>query len=507
MLVVETIAKIRRYYFREGKSIKGISRELRISRNTVRKVLRSGETAHNYSRDQQPYPRLGQYVERLSSLLQENICRPKKQRLTARRLYEQLEIEGYEGGYDSVQRYVKKWLQKEGRKQHSQVFIPLYFQPGDAYQFDWSHEHVVLGGVPQKIKVAHFRLCHSRKFFVIAYPRETLEMVLDAHDRAFEFFGGVCRRGIYDNMSTAVTRVLTGKEREFNARFMQMCSHYLIEPVACTPGAGWEKGQVEKQVQDIRRWLFAPKPRFSDFKELNAWLADRCQRLSETRKHPTDKHRTIAEVFAAEKDCLAPVQKAFNGSTESECRVLSTSLVRYDRNHYSVVCKAAGTVVTVRATANIIKILKNSEVLAEHQRQFGRDKTIYDPWHYLEALRRKPGALRNGAPFQKWQLPTGLRMVQKQLMQRLGGDREFVAILCAASRHGFEPVETACRKAMAHGTIRGEVILNLIARETEPSPPEQVAAPQALQLHEEPVADCGRYDDLRKGGGLCSGMN
>ncbi len=263
MLIVETIAKIRRYYFVEGRSIKQITRELRLSRNTVRKVIRSNATEQRYKREEQPRPQLGDYLKRLTTLLESDWLKPKRRRQTARKLHEQLQTEGYQGAYDSVQRYVKDWRQMK-RQHPERVYIPLNFLPGDAYQFDWSHEDVILAGVAQRVKVAHFRLCHSRKFLVAAYPRESLEMVFDSHDRAFAFFGGSCRRGIYDNMSTAVDRILRGKQRDFNSRFSQMCSHYLVEPVACTPASGWEKGQIEKQVQDIRRWLFTPRPRFRE---------------------------------------------------------------------------------------------------------------------------------------------------------------------------------------------------------------------------------------------------
>ena len=121
--------------------------------------------------------------------------------------------------------------------------MPLSFAPGEAYQFDWSHEVVLIGGVTTKVKVAHLRLCHSRMFYVRAYPRESQEMVFDAHDRAFAFLGGACQRGIYDNMKTAVDAIFVGRERRYNRRFEQMCGHYLVEPVACTPASGWEKGQ------------------------------------------------------------------------------------------------------------------------------------------------------------------------------------------------------------------------------------------------------------------------
>lgn len=503
---METIAKIRRYYFSEGRKIKQISRDLNISKNTVRKVIRSGKTKHEYSRETQPLPQLGPYIEVLDKQLEQDWKRPKKRRITAMRLCELLSDQGYKGGYDSVQRYVRRWRQNKGKIQTG-TFIPLHFPPGDAYQFDWSHETVLLNGESRKIKVAHFRLCHSRKFFVVAYFREKQEMVLDAHAKAFRYFNGTCKRGIYDNMSTAVTTILRGKEREYSQRFAQMCSHYLVKPVACTPGAGWEKGQVEKQVRDVRNWLFIPRPKFINLEELNQWLHDRCTQISKERKHPVYKERTIHDVYKEEQASLIPVNTEFEGYIEKECSVSSTSLVRYDRNHYSAPCQIAGQTTTIRAKADLILIIDNGKQIASHQRVFDRDKIIYNPWHYLDVLDRKPGALRNGAPFQDWQLPSGLKRLQSRLSHVTGGDRQFVDILFAARLHGIEVTDKVCRKALSQGIIQSDVILNLLARELDTPEVKPVSTPPHLQLKVEPVADCSKYDHLRKGGERCSAMN
>jgi len=497
MLVVETIGKIRRYHFVKGLGIKEISRKLKISRNTVRKVIRSETTEHIYRRTVQPQPQLGLYVPRLEEFLEKDWKRPRKRRLTACRLLELLQAEGYKGSYDSIQRFTKAWRLKKG-KEPTGGFIPLSFAPGDAYQFDWSHEMVVLGGVPQKVKVAHFRLSHSRQSFLVAYLRETAEMVFDAHNRAFSFYGGTCLRGIYDNMKTAVTKILEGKDRLFNRRFLQMCSHYLVEPVACSPGSGWEKGQVEKQVKNIREWLFTPMPRFKDIAELNVYLEEQCIVIGKKRKHPQDKEHTIWELFQKEKKTLNPIRFPFDGYAERECRVSSTCLIRYDRNHYSVSSKVANQTATVLATAELIQVVKNGEVVGEHVRQFGRDKTIYDPWHYLGLLERKPGALRDGAPFKDWELPSGIKQIQKQLLSRKGGDREFVEILIAARDHGLELTNDACETALSDKTVRSEVILNLITRKLDPPAIDPVNTPEWLHLSEEPLADCSRYDRLRE---------
>lgn len=495
MLVVETIAKIRRYHFVEGRSIKQISRDLSISRNTVRKVIRGGATEHSYDREEQPLPKLGSYTNRLDELLEENIHRPKRRRMTAQHMFEILQGEGYQGAYDSVQRYAKKWREERGREP-DQCYIPLRFDPGDAYQFDWSHEKAILGGIPQTVKVAHFRLCHSRMFFVVAYPRESQEMVFDAHNKAFAFFQGTCKRGIYDNLKTAVDKILRGKERQFNRKFVQLCSHYLVEPVACTPGAGWEKGQVENQVGNVRKWLFSARPRFGSFTELNLWLRDQCINICRKRRHPEDRSRTIWEVFEEERSSLIALSSEFQGYSETECRVSSTCLVRYDRNHYSVDSKLAGKTATVRASAERIEVISNGRRVADHPRQFGRDNVVYDPWHYLSVLERKPGGLRNGAPFKEWNLPVSVSRVRTRLSSYQGGDREFVDILLAVQRHGMDIVEQACAKVLSAGTVRGEIILNTIARLCDPLPVGTASVPDCLSIRIEPIADCSRYDAL-----------
>jgi transposase len=238
MLVVETIARIRRARFVQGHSIGRIVRDLKVSRNTVRRVIRSGVTEGQYRRKKQPRPKLGAWTTSLDRLLTENAVKPLRERLTLIRLFEALCSEGYTGSYDAVRRYARAQQREPGTSQGA-AFVPLSFAPGEAYQFDWPHEIVVLDGVTTTVKVAHVRLCHSRMPFVRAYPRESQEMVFDAHERAFAFFHGACTRGIYDNMKTAVETVFIGRDRLFNRRFARMCSHYLVEPVACTPAAGW----------------------------------------------------------------------------------------------------------------------------------------------------------------------------------------------------------------------------------------------------------------------------
>ena len=420
MLTVETIRKIR-LAARDGKkSIRQITKDFNVSRNTVRKVLRSDQTHFEYHRDTVHRPKPGPFIDTLTTLLKHDQPLPLKQRRTAQGYYEALQAEGYRGAYDSVRRFVKHW-RAEHQGSPTDAYIPLVFEPGEAFQFDWSHEKIVIAGAMTDVKIAHIRLCHSRLFLTVAYLRESQEMVFDAHRRAFEFFGGVTRRGIYDHMKTAVCRILRGKERDFNRRFEELASHYLFEPVACTPAAGWEnQGQVENQVRTVRRRLFTP-----------------------TRK-------------------------------------------------------AAGRTAERRSYADKIVVLHDGECVAQHSRCFQRDQMIFNPWHYLPVLQKKPGALRNGAPFKDWDLPRSIHRTWQRLKHYPDWDRQLVDILACVPGYGLDAVADACNEALSNGSVSRDVIINLLARQHEDASPEIVTIPAHLALNEPPVADCARYDRFRK---------
>src|SRR5271154_4691166 len=495
MLIVETIAKIRRAFFVQGKSIKAICRELRVSRKVVRKVIRSEATEFRYEREAQPLPKIGPWRDKLDQLLLANEGKASRERLTLIRVFEELRGLGYDGGYDAVRRYARRWS-KAHSSATAEAYVPLTFAPGEAYQFDWSHEIVVMNGVTTTVKVAHVRLAMSRMMFVRAYPRETQEMVFDAHDRAFAFFRGACGRGIYDNMKTAVETVFVGKDRQYNRRFLQMCSHHLVEPVACTPAAGWEKGQVENQVGLVRERLFAPRLKVKSYGELNAWLVDRCVVWAKAHAHPEQSGRTIWEAFEDERPKLIPYGGRFDGFHALPASVSKTCLVRFDNNRYSVSASAIGRPVDIHAYADRIVIRQDGRVVAEHGRAFGRGKIAYDPWHYVPVLARKPGALRNGAPFRDWVLPAALDRIQRKLAGSDDGDRQFVKILAAVLSGGRPAVEAACAQALAEGVHSADVVLNILARRRDPGPAPPIHTPAALSLRHAPVADCARYDTL-----------
>jgi transposase len=494
---VDTIARIRREFFARGRTIKEIVRELHVSRNTVRKVLRSGATEFNYEREVQPRPKLGRWKADLDRILASNEAKQARERLTLIRVFEELRALGYDGGYDAVRRYARGW-QRERSSSTSDAYVPLSFAPGEAYQFDWSHEVVLINGVTVIVKVAHVRLCHSRMMFARAYPRETQEMVFDAHDRAFAFFKGACTRGIYDNMKTAVETIFVGKERAYNRRFLQMCGHYLVDPVACTPASGWEKGQVENQVGLVRERFFTPRLRVKSYEELNAWLLDQCISYAKAHRHPEFRDRTVWEAFEAERPSFVPYVGRFDGFHAVPASVSKTCLVRFDNNRYSVAAHAVGRPVEIRAYADRIELRQDGRLVGEHRRSFGRDQTVFDPWHYVPVLARKPGALRNGAPFKDWVLPSSLDRIRRKLAGSEDGDRQMVKILTTVLSDGLPAVEAACAEALRENVHSADVILNILARRRDAARPMTIMTPDALKLRHEPAADCARYDNLRR---------
>ena len=433
----------------------------------------------------------------LDALLAGNAAKAAREQLTLIQVFEELRSRGYDGGYDAVRRYARRWAKERG-KSTAAAYVPLSFAPGEAYQFDWSHEVVLLNGTTVIVKAAHVRLCHSRMLFVRVYPRETQEMVFDAHDRAFALFKGACGRGIYDNMKTAVETIFVGKQRLYNRRFLQMCSHYLIDPVACTPASGWEKGQVENQVGLVRQRFFTPRLRFKNLDELNAWLLDKCIAYAKAHRHPELTEQTIWEVFEAERPKLVPYAGKFDGFHAVPAAVSKTCLVRFDNNKYSVMASAVGRPVEVHAYADRIVIRQDGRIVAEHPRSFGRGDTVYDPWHYVPVLARKPGALRNGAPFKDWVLPAAMERVRRKLAGADDGNRQMVEILTTVLTDGLPAVEAACAEAIAQGVHSADVVLNILARRRDPGPPATIITPAALTLRHAPIADCARYDNLRR---------
>jgi transposase len=492
MLGMETIRKIR-LALGKGMSIREAAQKFNKSRNTIRKILRSGMTSFSYQRCEQSYPVLGKYIKPLEELLEANAELAPAKRRTLLSLYEELQGRGYEGSYSAVRRYAGKW--REARKTLSNVYVPLTFGKGEAFQFDWSSEEVEIGGSVMQVGIAHFRLCHSRMSFLAAYPLQRMEMVLDAHVQAHDFFGGLCGRGIYDNLKSVVTKIGKGKEREFNMRFLECSSHYLFEVEACTPAAGWEKGQVERQVQNLRRF-FKPRQSFSSFDDLNAYLRERVIAYAKTSPHPEMREKSIYAAFEDERQFLVAAALPFDACIVQEVRVSPQCLVNFDNNRYSVPCAYADKSVQRRTYAGHVRFYADGRLIAEHKRVFGRDRTLCDPLHYLPVLERKPGALRNGRPFREWTLAPGLQSLREALEKVKGGDRQLASILTAIPQYGEEAVNVACELALEAGLTSKDAVLNILCRATEDIPVCDMAPPEHLRLQYPPKANCAEYECL-----------
>ena len=497
------LSVIRRWAFRDKVSIRAISRRTGLSRNTIRKYLRAETVEPKFKVPDRP-SKLDPFADKLSHWLRVEAGKSRKQKRTIKQLHADLTALGYNGSYSRVAAFVREWKAERQVAQQTTgrgVFVPLAFQPGDAFQFDWSEDWAILAGERTKLQVAHFKLSHSRAFILRAYPQQTHEMLFDAHQHAFRVLGGVPQRGIYDNMKSAVDRVGVGKVRQVNARFSAMVSHYLFDAEFCNPAAGWEKGQIEKNIQDARHRLWLSIPSFPTLAALNDWLEARCIALWRKTPHGT-LPGSIADVWEEERDSLMKPQRPFDGFIEHTKRVSPTCLIHLERNRYSVPASFANRPVSVRVYPERVVVAAEGRILCEHPRIIERShhlpgRTVYDWHHYLAVIQRKPGALRNGAPFAE--LPEAFRRLQSHLLKLPGGDREMVEILALVLQHDEQAVLTAVELAFEGGAPSKTHILNLLHRlvDGKPTTTTPVTTPQALALNREPRADVERYDALR----------
>ena len=494
---------IRRMALREKLPIREIARRTGLSRNTIRKYLKAGTIEPRFSVPERP-SKLDPFADRLAGWLKTETSKSRKQRRPLTQLHADLVALGFTGSYNRVAAFAREWRAERQREQQTTgrgTFVPLTFRPGEAFQFDWSEDYAVIGGERTKLQVAHIKLAHSRAFLVRAYLLQTHEMLFDAHWHGFRVFGGVPERGIYDNMRTAVDRIGRGKERQINMRFLAMANHYVFEPEFCNPASGWEKGQVEKNVQDSRRQILQEMPGFPDLATMNAWLEQRCLEVWQETPHGT-LPGTIHDVWAEERAALMPLPPAFDGFIELSKRVSPTCLISFERNRYSVPASFANRPVSLRVYPDRLVVAAEGSILCEHGRIIQRShklppRTIYDWRHYLAVLQRKPGALRNGAPFAEF--PPAFRQLQEQMLRKPGGDREMVDILALVLQHDEQAVLTAVELALAEGVATKTHVLNLLHRLVDGKviggPP--LDTPQALALRREPKANVERYDGLR----------
>jgi transposase len=497
---------IRRMALRD-MPLREIARRTGMSRNTIKKYLNAGTIEPQFATPERQ-SKLDPFAGKLAGWLKTEAGKSRKQRRTLKQMHFDLVVLGFDGSYNRVAAFARDWRADRQRDQQTTgrgTFVPLSFSPGEAFQFDWSEDFAVLGGERTKLQVAHIKLSHSRAFLGRSYLLQTHEMLFDAHWHGFRVFGGVPERGIYDNMKTAVDRVGRGKDRQVNMRFLAMANHYVFDPAA-----GWEKGQVEKNVEDARHRLWQPMPDFADLAALNDWLEQRCVAFWTEIPHAT-LPGSVADVWAAEQAALMPLPPTVDGFVELSKRVSPTCLISFERNRYSVPASFANRPVSLRVYPERLVVAAEGQILCEHVRVIERShqlppRTIYDWRHYLAVLQRKPGALRNGAPFAEF--PPAFKQLQDLMLRKPGGDREMVDILAlvlhhvipeACLQHDEQAVLVAVEMALAEDVATKTHVLNLLHRlidgKTTGGP--DIDTPQALALRSEPKANVERYDGLR----------
>ena len=467
MYSVEVYLRIRRAVMVEGMSIREASRVFGLHRDTVSKML-AYSVPPGYRRRSPPRrPKLEAYTGVIDRILDDDHRVPRKQRHTAKRIYERLRDEyGFDGGYTIVKDYVR-----EHRRETREMFVPLSHPPGHA-QCDFGEALVVIAGVERKAHCFVIDLPHSDGCFVKAYPAETTEAFLDGHVSAFAFLGGVPQSMLYDNTKLAVAKILGDGRRRRTRAFTGLQSHYLFDDRFGRPGKGNDKGKVEGLVGYPRRNFLVPIPSFESFEALNAYLERRCLERMDARLRGHSE--SIGQRMERDLEALMPLPDApYDACDKQAGRVSSLSLVRYRTNDYSVPVAYGHRDVLVRGYVDQVVISCGSEIIARHPRSYERDDFVYDPIHYLPLLERKTAALDQAAPLQGWELPEEFGLLRRLLESRMGrrGKREYVQILRLLETCSQEEVHSAVKDALRLGALSFDAVKHLVLCWLEGRPP------------------------------------
>jgi transposase len=492
MKTVDDYEKIRKAYYVEGLSIRAISRQLGHSRKAIRKALDHAEPEGYQRKKPHTAPKIAPYQSRIEELIRESEQMPRKQRYTGHKIYQLLQIEGYHGSESNLHRYVS--LQRRARK-HRPAYLPLEFDIGQDAQVDWGEVQAEINGVRQTVQIFVMRLNYSKARFVMAFPFQKQEAFFEGHIRAFHFFGGVPRRITYDNLKTAVFRVLEGHHRQEQRAFSAFRSYYLFESNYCTPAQGHEKGGVESDVGYAQRNFFAPIPKAKDFAELNAVLHLAC--LNDMQRNTRGENRTVAEVCQSEKSSLLPLDAHdFRACSNHLATVNPYSQVVFETNRYSVPAEYVGKQLALRAYPFQVEVLSAAEVVAEHPRCFEREQDILNPLHYLGLLEQRPGAFEYALPVRQWRqkwTPEYEKMLDllRKAKPDGSGVREFVAILKLHHNHPAEVVNRAVKQALDLGAAHLDGVQLCLRQILYPQ-----ESPTALALDHPKLASVG-YQPVR----------
>lgn len=453
MIKVEEVERIRRAHLLDGKSIREIARTLHHSRRVIRRALENAEPGQYRLEQDRSAPVLGVWKDKIDALWTESQSMPRKQRYTARKIYQQLRQAGYQGSEITVSRYV---AEKRRESLSRQVYLPLEFDPGQDAQVDWGEAVVEMAGERRVVQLFIMRLNYSHARFVMAFPFQKQEAFLEGHIQAFQFFGAVPRRITYDNLKAAVLRILQGHNREEQAAFVAFRSHYLFESRYCTPGQGHEKGGVESDVGFAQRNFMVPLRKVDSFEALNAALQVDCR--VDLQRRIRGSQETVAEKLASERALMLELPRTdYRACRQHSVIVNPYGLVPLDTNRYSVPGHV-GEAVRLRAYAFEIEILAGEEVIARHKRCFGQEQDIIDPLHYLKPLVQRPGAFEHAVPMRRWRAewPAVYETLLAELQRRLPdgkGLREFLAILKLHEQHAPEAMTKAIQMALELGAV------------------------------------------------------
>jgi len=490
MIQVDEKENIRRLYFIRRHSMRQIARERHHSRRTVKKAIMDASIPEYHLSVPKSCPVMGPYKDIIESWLKGDRHQPKKQRHTAHRIYERLVGEyGFAGSERAVRQYVSKL-----RFDLDDMAIPLEFDPGSDAQCDWGEAWVYMEDKLSKVQVFHMKLCYSGKPFVMAFPTQRQEASLEGHRQAFEWYEGIPPRISYDNLTTAVRRVLQGHNRQEQAAFTAFRSHYLFESHFATPGRPREQGRVESLVGDTRRNYFVPVPRVKSFEELNRYLLERL-RADESRNVP-GREISVKEAWEREKELLLTLPKyPYRCCVSRPVRPNRLSLVNFDGNRYSVPVEYGISKLTLHAYAWRVEIACGDRVIAAHERCYEKGRDIMEVEHYLPLLLERPGAFPYAKPVRHWQMPAVYREFLKALESSRNGDspREFLLALSLGRSYGRDRLEQAMRQALDEGTPDYERVRRLVTgRLTSVSRTNQPSLEKVKVI----LPDPGQFDRL-----------
>jgi transposase len=491
MLMLEQYDFIRTACRVYGKSIWEIHRETGHDRKTIRKAL-SQEPFVYGPRSVQYFPVLRPYLAFIDQWLEEDKLRQKKQRHTARRIYTRLQQEhGFTGSESTVRHYVREAKLRLGVKTAA-AFIPLDPEVGQEAEVDWGTAQAIIDGHLETIKFFCLRSKYAGKHFVCSYPCERQQAFFDGHIQAFRFFDGVFPTIIYDNLTTAVHKVLRGKDRQEQEAFARFHAYYNFQPRFCNPAQAHEKGGVEGLIGFVRRNYLVPLPEATSLEELNQQLLRQCLAYGQHRIQ--GREGTVQELFEAETAHLLPLPEVpFSNLQITTGKVDAYATVRIENNRYSVPPLSVGRKVTVQLQVDRVEIFHSGKRLATHARLFGKNKWQLEPDHYLELLQQRPEAFRNARPIRQWR-PSWPPVLEKLLATfqasqgQTAGIKDFISVLMLYRDYSPDEIHQAVAMALERHLKSSAGIRHLL-NHSQPAP----EFPPLANWPATEVADISRY--------------